>query len=1412
MRFNLQLTYWCLVSITIISSCFLFLVVASESSARIVANANAARQRDAPPDVATAEAAAATDPTFGGERNADDYFVVDDRKDRKVASGVKADSKYVHKFVKVKKDFLSATPPQPPTPPPRYRAKLVHSESIPITKPIPSVHVKVSSPVAEGDPPASSLPFASLSSSQFDGEESSHLDHSVDAGGVFSDGIVVPVSEAAGSSHRNRNGELDRHETSTSRGSGSNEWETLNSQPIGASSHSAAASLPDISSENPTVIPLNEITSTDPPLMSGGAVGGVGVGGSGSGGSLEQHTIDSVIISTSESNVTNQTQQDANETKTTDSNQNANDQIEKINDSGGLIPPQPPDSNEVVAADVVSVTATPAMPKATTNATIAHEVNLTAEEVPIPVFSEWAQKQMEAEEKQQLEQDVVNSSTQRKNQTTGSKLQPGKLRTKNYASPDCGAKIIASNSDAQNTGAVLTSSKDEYMLSPCTNRIWFVVELCEAIQAEKIDLANFELFSSSPKNFTVAVSNRFPTRDWSNVGRFIADDKRTIQTFDLHPHLFGKFVRVDIHSHYNSEHFCPVSLFRVYGTSEFEAFETEDRADDIDEYDDDITPEQAHQKHENNLFKSASDAVLSIVKKAAEVLVKTNSNRTTMEIKSDQGCFTPSAGEFACNQCKDTSLAARVNYVLSCKHAQLLDMLQVERLKSDIHTSQICAKRFSVNLNSHLDCKSSGLNEKSSYFLSLLPEDYVGALCMLLAGRRRITLNDSMDMDSNERDQNGEVSMNLTIDKSNGGSFGNLDKLPDIAEDVKRNPKVEDEFSGELSLQIPPPPIKVEEEITSTERIYEDPSLPSSSSSSSETLDINIYNVGDMADEKASSIEAPPVDVVRSDEQRSAEEALMDTTIPPRAEGGDMTLKPSPSEDPSTWDNLDTLLSEGVVPGTGNNAAGGGNQGSQQRIPSGPHSESVFIRLNNRIKALERNMSLSGQYLEELSRRYKKQVEELQLSLTKTVRALEDQNRRHSDQERELLERNALLKDELEDVSLKVHACIILIIFVGSFMILLTIVGVVCYRSMARNLSPNYKQAEKRKATQKKLNRRKSFDDFSDASTGKQKIRRPSEEAMLILKDCAGENSAPESDVKVRQRKVSVFYGRKANRKGEKRSWPEVSQPGVFNPGVEDLPPAEPVPAAVLEDEEYDQFNASESDSVCTSEQPQSSSLSGKSRKFVNLFNGRVGKKSKKNNPSYKRQESAPSDIGFSKTNNNTTTDSFDEKLILDEDEIENFIPGADLAYNEFMPDGPSGYQINDGAASSEDKRKNNNNNKKTRRLSSPAFFKSPFSKSSKKSTPHESTSWEWYRSKKSSSTTSSQNIGSNGGSGVVLKSTKINGIGTAHNGQPSPASSLSEILPNSGQGSSDNSFRILEEAINTSTIATSTSSSNDKR
>ncbi|KMQ89734.1 protein c1orf9-like protein, partial [Lasius niger] len=68
-------------------------------------------------------------------------------------------------------------------------------------------------------------------------------------------------------------------------------------------------------------------------------------------------------------------------------------------------------------------------------------------------------------------------------------------RHEDYASPDCGAKIVAANPEASSAKNILMSTRDEYMLNAGISRVWFVVKLCKAIQAKKIEL--WQISSSS---------------------------------------------------------------------------------------------------------------------------------------------------------------------------------------------------------------------------------------------------------------------------------------------------------------------------------------------------------------------------------------------------------------------------------------------------------------------------------------------------------------------------------------------------------------------------------------------------------------------------------------------------------------------------------------------------------------------------------------------------------------------------------------------------------------------------------------------------------------------------------------------------------------------------------------------------
>ncbi|EIW81499.1 hypothetical protein CONPUDRAFT_165623 [Coniophora puteana RWD-64-598 SS2] len=153
----------------------------------------------------------------------------------------------------------------------------------------------------------------------------------------------------------------------------------------------------------------------------------------------------------------------------------------------------------------------------------------------------------------------------------------------NYASLDCSARVHGAHRSAKSPHALLDAKKDKYMLSPCTSRApagerqYVVVELCDDIRIDTVQLANFELFSGVFKEFSVSVAKTFVAGDgegWVPVGTYRARNVRGLQSF--HPptslSAFYRFIRIDIHSHYGNEFYCPISLLRVYGLTHLEEF------------------------------------------------------------------------------------------------------------------------------------------------------------------------------------------------------------------------------------------------------------------------------------------------------------------------------------------------------------------------------------------------------------------------------------------------------------------------------------------------------------------------------------------------------------------------------------------------------------------------------------------------------------------------------------------------------------------------------------------------------------------------------------------------------------------------------------------------------------------------
>lgn len=555
----------------------------------------------------------------------------------------------------------------------------------------------------------------------------------------------------------------------------------------------------------------------------------------------------------------------------------------------------------------------------------------------IPSFSEWAQKQLAEAEKKDT---VLNQSSQPSHSNTNFSSKSTKLRSKNYASLACGAKVVAVNPEAGSASSILSPNRDEYMLNTCNSRIWFVVELCEAVQAQKIELANFELFSSTPKDIAVYFSDRFPTRDWASVGQFTAQEMRDVQSFDLYPQIFGKFIKVEMLSHHGSEHYCPISLFKVYGTSEFEVLEKENSQHPahIDEDEDDEiidVPDipAVETEPSKNLFGSARDAVMSIMKKAAQALVKSEVPRNATSQHNDTStdnvyrrCCSPSH-IIVCDNCSET-LYNEVYELISCSSDKLVSLVRQVFLRDTLKCTGIC-QQYGLDFKSTKTIEFS--EERVAYMNALFSQKYLAALCNILAIKeKKVVLNTSFETElnvttnitvDNSQPIGGETSseqeIKLALDKTNGSD----DKINETVQDEKNAPEMVEEGTSvpvDLAREEKETEDKKDEASTEEKPILD--IIPDTPEVDKPTEVTNEEYKDVSKEPKNGKVEAP---TEKTKEDEISDQMIIDT------------------------DNFITDFDQMAVDPTPTGAPASQNQNQGQATLQ---KESVFLRLSNRVK------------------------------------------------------------------------------------------------------------------------------------------------------------------------------------------------------------------------------------------------------------------------------------------------------------------------------------------------------------------------------------------------------------------------------------------------------------------------------
>ncbi|EFJ28523.1 hypothetical protein SELMODRAFT_441228 [Selaginella moellendorffii] len=138
----------------------------------------------------------------------------------------------------------------------------------------------------------------------------------------------------------------------------------------------------------------------------------------------------------------------------------------------------------------------------------------------------------------------------------------------NFAAASHGAKVVSSNKDGKGGGNILVKDNDKYFRNPCSAEDKFVVvELSEETLVDTIVIANYELYSSNPRELELLGSLMFPTEEWKLLGKFEAENVRQPQRFVLPKPEWARYLKLRILSHYGAEFYCTLSAVEVFGVA-----------------------------------------------------------------------------------------------------------------------------------------------------------------------------------------------------------------------------------------------------------------------------------------------------------------------------------------------------------------------------------------------------------------------------------------------------------------------------------------------------------------------------------------------------------------------------------------------------------------------------------------------------------------------------------------------------------------------------------------------------------------------------------------------------------------------------------------------------------------------------
>ncbi|XP_076352441.1 SUN domain-containing ossification factor-like isoform X2 [Tachypleus tridentatus] len=516
-----------------------------------------------------------------------------------------------------------------------------------------------------------------------------------------------------------------------------------------------------------------------------------------------------------------------------------------------------------------------------------------------------------------------------------------------------------------------------------------------------------------PREFSVYWSDRYPVRDWMLIGNYEADNRRELQSFPLKQTGYGKFIKVEFDSHYGSEHYCPLSTVRVFGTSMVEEYEIMETADEpshplsLENEDDrlDISDE-SHVR--TNLFGSAKEAILNIVKKV--VLVLSGKEKEIQEEK-DVGTEPPTKV-----QSSDTETKSVTNYSVSSNTTANVTEYYGKNIALPHGISKLIPYLFTYDLCNIHNKLHSDTSSLACWFLHVvLGPKSPDQLCFMNSVPQPM-VDKAVKCEKGTTLQLGYNVEELHYSIANLPTSGPTE-LPVVTSESVTLTLITQNTSGSLPYDqssILSHSLRDENLANIQEKIQPTQTFPESSKISeqvdSEELTVllndqlqpefdKIFYTEEMVNSgiQAAGYDHLSVNSMESKEPRESperDEEVEDGDEPKHASTNysHVVRKEDDTEVSTDHGREGVIVEEKQIPNTHLHEAGPSGSGQKHDpvivLTQAGQKESIFMRLSNRIKALELNMSLSSRYLEELSQRYRRHMEEMQKAFDRTIGAL----------------------------------------------------------------------------------------------------------------------------------------------------------------------------------------------------------------------------------------------------------------------------------------------------------------------------------------------------------------------------------------------------------------------------------------